>query len=303
MIENLFSWSKSTDEKFQDCPRKFYYDKYLSWGGWETSSPRRTRAAYVLKNLKNRWAWKGERTHHIIEQVLKSMRRGQPIPPETALSNLTQMMREDYRSSRERKNWQDPKNNVGLFEHEYKKNIDDAVWKRVHDEAAACVRHFYGSDLFKELAAEDKSGWLMIEDLEEFQFDGAKIYVKLDFARKKDGVVEIIDWKTGKNGSDNSLQMGVYALFASEKWKLPLERVRASIFNLTSPFPVLAPEPLSVELIEKARGIMSKSIQSIRELLEDPVKNIPKPVEAFAFARRAEICDRCNFYRICEKYC
>ena len=71
-LENVFSWSKSRAEEFDECKRKYYYARYLSWGGWEAAAPAQVRLAYILKNLKNRWAWKGEVVHHVIETAMKS---------------------------------------------------------------------------------------------------------------------------------------------------------------------------------------------------------------------------------------
>ncbi len=89
LLENIFSWSKSRDEQYRDCQRKYFYDKYASWGGWDKTSPEDIRMAYILKNLKNRWAWKGESVHHEIEDVLKLYRGGKPVPFAEACAKLT----------------------------------------------------------------------------------------------------------------------------------------------------------------------------------------------------------------------
>jgi hypothetical protein len=302
-LENVFSWSKSRDEQFRECPRKYYYDKYVSWGGWDKAAPKDARLAYVLKNLKNRWAWKGETVHHVIEGVLKAMRTGMKLPAETTYSLLTETMRAGYRSSKAKKYFDDPKRSVGLFEHEYVKPVTDSVWKDIHDTAMDCLKNFYSSELFNDLAAEDKSNWLVIEDLEDFEFDGAKVYVKLDFARRKNGIIEIYDWKTGKNDAEAAaVQIGAYAIYAMKKWNVPLEGIRAYLFNLGSPNPVPQNQPLSAALITETEKVMRESITGMRKLLSDPVKNVPLPAQAFAFTENTRLCGYCNFYKMCEKY-
>lgn len=301
-LENVFSWSKSRAEEFDECRRKYFYARYLSWGGWEKNAPVRVRLAYVLKNLKNRWAWKGETVHHVIEDVLKSMRAGRPVPLEEALAKVTELMRRDYRASKAGQYKTDPKRNVGLFEHEYSKAISDDVWKRIHDESAACVRHFYNSPLFEELKADDKSSWLVIEDLEEFSFENAKVYVKLDFARKKNGVIEIYDWKTGKTNGDTDIQLATYAYYAMHKWRVPLKEIRTLLVNLTAETPFAQDYPLNEAFLADARAFIAGSVSRMHELLEDVPHNIAKPAEAFAFTSDEKICDRCSFFKICEKY-
>ncbi len=259
--------------------------------------------AYVLKNLKNRWAWKGETVHHVIEDVLKSLRNGQPVPLDTALARLTEIMRTNYKSSKAKKHWDDPKNNLGLFEHEYEKSISDETWKEFHDSSAECLKNFYGSSLYEELKADDKKSWLLIEDLEEFEFEKAKIFVKLDFARMKKGKVEIYDWKTGKNDSEGAaVQIGAYAMYAMRKWNVPVSDVRAFLFNLASPLPVANEQTVNEALIKSTTATISDSIHQMRELLVDPVKNIPKPRDIFSFTENTKLCGYCNFYKICEKY-
>ncbi len=302
-LENVFSWSKSRDEQFRECQRKYFYDKYAAWGGWDKTSPEDIRMAYVLKNIKNRWAWKGETVHHVIEDVLKSMRTGRPVPYDEAAARLTELMRSGYRSSKAKKYYEDPKRNVGLFEHEYEKPVGDDTWKKIHDEAAACLKNLYTSDFFKQLSAGDVSQWLVIEDLEDFDFEGAKIYVKLDFARKHDGKIEIYDWKTGKDdGPAASVQMGAYAIYAMQKWGVPLESIRAYLFNLSAPGAAAKEQPLNSEVLEETKRFMRESIGGMRKLLLDVRRNIPLPRENFKYTENARLCDNCNFLKICEKH-
>ena len=301
-LENTFSWSKSRAEEFLECRRKYFYDRYASWGGWDKNALKEARLAYILKNLKNRWAWKGETVHHIIEDVLKSLRAGKPIDFATAEARLTEVMRRDYRSSKSKKYFEDPKKNIGLFEHEYDKPISDTVWKTVHEEAVAAVRFFFESSFYHELLQDDKKSWLLIEDLEEFEFADAKIYVKLDFARQKDGFIEIYDWKTGKEGKETSLQMGAYAIYAMKKWDVPLEKIKAYLLYLSSSSPSAQRQQLTDSLVKATEGAISESIEAMRGLLSDSVHNVPKEREFFQYTKDERYCQNCNFLKICEKY-
>lgn len=302
-LRNLFSWSKSRDEQFRECQRKYYYDKYASWGGWDPSSPERTRLAYVLKNLKNRWAWKGETVHHVIEDVLKAERSGRPLTLEQSLERLTETMRRDFRSSKSRKNHADPKNHAGLFEHEYQKPVTDSTWRKLHDESVRCLRAFYASELYEDLRRDDKKQWLVIEDLEEFDLEGSKVYVKLDFARRKDGFVEIYDWKTGKaDAGTAALQMGIYALYAMGRWGVGLEAIRGYLFNLSETSPRPEPCPVTEASLDETRTKVRESVAAMKALLANPDRNEPLPSESFRFTDNARLCDYCNFLKICEKY-
>ncbi len=301
-LENVFSWSKSRDEQFRDCQRKYFYDKYASWGGWDKSSPSEARMAYILKNLKNRWAWKGETVHHVIEAVLKSARSGRPVPEPDAITLLTEQMRKDYRASKAKKYMDDPKKSPGLFEHEYLKLVSDDTWKKIHDSSAECLSNFFKSPFYRELLTDNTQDWLVIEDLEEYNFNGSRIYVKLDFARRKGDLIEIYDWKTGKNNpADAGVQMGTYALYAMGKWDIPLSKVKMFLMNLSSAPAIPEEQILTEEALEKTRLFISRSIAAMHTLLDNPSKNIPKPRTEFLFTSDPRLCDSCNFLKICDK--
>ena len=46
-LANEFSWSRSRDATFQDCRRKYFYQYYGAWGGWDPGAPTDVRRLYV----------------------------------------------------------------------------------------------------------------------------------------------------------------------------------------------------------------------------------------------------------------
>ena len=73
-FKNEFSWSKSRDEVFNECKRKYYFNHYGFWGGWDPASPDKIRELYVLKNLSSRHIWIGQVVHDIIKYCLPQQR-------------------------------------------------------------------------------------------------------------------------------------------------------------------------------------------------------------------------------------
>jgi hypothetical protein len=74
-LPNNFTWSISRCNEYQSCKRKYFYNKYASWGGWETRvGPARNELAkqcYYLKNLDSISAWRGESVHYAIGRLLQ----------------------------------------------------------------------------------------------------------------------------------------------------------------------------------------------------------------------------------------
>ncbi len=52
-LENTFSWSFSRHSTFEECPRKYWFNYYGAWGGWEYDAPAEARELYLLKKISN----------------------------------------------------------------------------------------------------------------------------------------------------------------------------------------------------------------------------------------------------------
>jgi len=296
-LKNEFSWSKSRDDVFRECRRKYYYTYYGHWGGWEFDAPDEVRQIYILGKLKNRYMWAGEIVHNSIKNILEETKSGR-VPLMGRLIDLTREgMRYDFKSSKEKRYWQDPKS-CALFEHEYDIELPEEKWKEVWDNVETCVQNFYSSDIFDLVRNIDFSLWLPIEEFQAFLFEDTKINVKLDFAFKdQDGGITIIDWKTGKSelaGSD--VQLACYTLFAIDQWNVGPEKVKTLEYNLRHKRGIK--NKLDAGEIEEIKGYMRKSIEGMKELLVDPVQNIAAQ-DNFVRTINREICASCNFKRVC----
>src|SRR5262245_11455531 len=131
-IVNEFSWSKSREGLFSECKRRFWFQYYGSWGGWEAEADPRTREIYVLKQLVSRPSWVGNVVHGAIERSLKN-HRASPKPlavnPDEIVEITIQQMRSDYKDSRSRLYRLKPKS-VGFIEHEYGIAVSREDWKK-----------------------------------------------------------------------------------------------------------------------------------------------------------------------------
>ncbi|MBW2057891.1 MAG: PD-(D/E)XK nuclease family protein [Deltaproteobacteria bacterium] len=298
-IRNEFSWSKSRDEVFRACPRQYHFSYYAYWGGWREDAPPRTRQIYILKNLKNRYMWAGEKVHECLKHTLRNLQRGVSILEVDDIVSITlDRMREEFRSSREKRYLLHPRT-CALFEHEYGEELDDAEWKRVADNVEQCLRNFYGSEMFLMLKDLPRRMWLEIEDFSSFYLDGTKIWAVIDCSfRTEEGAV-IIDWKTGRSlGADISLQLACYAMYAMERWRLPPERVRLVEYNLLSNRSV--DFTIGRREIESATSYIRGSIADMQSLLADVANNVPREERFFRKTGDEKTRARCNFRKVCD---
>jgi CRISPR/Cas system-associated exonuclease Cas4 (RecB family) len=299
-FKNDFSWSISRDRIFQICPRQYYFNYYAYRSGWERDAPERTRQIYILKNLKNRFMWAGEKVHDCIKHTLTNLRRSiSVLDVEQIISITLNQMREEFRSSREKRYLTHTKT-CALFEHEYDVSILDADWKKTADNMELCLRNFYSSETFDMLKVLPRQMWLEVEDFSSFNLNNTKIWAVLDCSfRTEDGGVTIIDWKTGRSISEDvSMQLSCYAMYAMDKWGIDPENVKLIEYNLLSnqsvEFTVGASE------IENTKAYIAGSIADMQSLLTDVANNVPKEEKAFQKVGDERIRTNCNFRKVCD---
>lgn len=297
-IRNEFSWSKSRDEIFQTCPRQYYYNYYAYWGGWEKSAPELTRQIYILKNLTNRFMWVGQKVHDCIKHSLKNLQRGISLLDLDDIVSITiDQMREEFRSSRDRRYIMHPKT-CALFEHEYDQSLPDTEWKDAANKVEKCLRNFYGSEIFARLKELNQDDWLEVEDFSFFHLDGAKVWAVIDCSFRTEDGVTIIDWKTGRaSSSDVSLQLSCYAMYGKEKWVINPEKIKLAEYYLLSN--QMSEYFITEKEIENTKSYIRGSIADMESLLADVENNVPKEERYFKKIEDNRIRERCNFKKVC----
>jgi CRISPR/Cas system-associated exonuclease Cas4 (RecB family) len=302
---NDFSWSKSRHEKLQECPRAYYFYYYRSWGGWESGAPAETRELYVLKKLSNRYAWAGSVVHDAIKDALLAWRAGLPVEAAKVEGRALELMRKDFRHSREKayRTQKYRKTFSGLVEHEYDEPVTDEAWKQNAETVRSALAWFFHSR-WPALARGLKPGqWLEVDagaEFSTFTMDGVKVFAIPDFAYvEEDGSPVVVDWKTGKAREGYDEQVLGYALYVSQRYRLPMEKVRASLVYLNDG--VEHQVQVDRDAVEGFKARFAQSVARMRELLADPATNTPRDESAFPRTEDLSACTRCAFRRPCGR--
>ncbi len=305
VFSNDFSWSKSRHEKLQECQRAYYYYYYRSWGGWESGAPKEVRELYVLKKLGNRYAWAGSVVHDAVKDALLDWRAGRSVDPAKVEARALGLMREDFRYSRSKGYWTQKyrKTFSGLVEHEYDEPVPDEAWKQNAETVRSALGWFFNSR-WPELARGLKPAqWLEVDagaDFSTFTLDGVKVFAIPDFAYlEADGTPVVVDWKTGKARDGYDEQVLGYALYVSQRYQQPLEKVRASLVYLNDG--VEHAVQVDRDAMEGFKARFAQSVARMRELLADPATNTPKDASAFPLTDELSSCARCAFRRPCGR--
>jgi hypothetical protein len=298
-LKNEFSWSKARDEVFKTCLRQYWFSYYGYWNGWLENAPERTRQIYVLKNLKNRHMWAGEKVHECIQRSLYNIRRGIKVLPVDEIVTITlDQMRAEFRSSKSKNYWRNPKS-CALFEHEYGMELTDEQWKDTANNVETCLRNFYASDIYDGLKSHPKGEWLEVEEFSSFHLDNTRINLAIDCAIKERDEVYLYDWKTGKSLSEDlSIQLACYALYAMEKWQVHPESLRIIEYNLS--FDKSNWFSITHGEVEDIKGYIKGSIKDMQSLLKDVENNIPAEEGKFDKVEDDRVSLRCNFRGVCK---
>jgi hypothetical protein len=298
-LKNEFFWSKTRDEVFRACPRQYWFYYYGYWNGWLEDAPERTRKIYILRNLKNRHLWIGEKVHQCIERSLHNIRRGIRVLSVDEIVSITlDQMRVEFRQSRAGTYWKNPKA-CGLFEHEYGIEVTDEEWREVARHVEVCLRNFYGSDIYDGLRSHPREDWLEVEEFSFFYLDGVKVNLSIDCAIREKDYVFIYDWKTGRSiPEDLPIQLSCYALYAMEKWHVAPESLRMIEYNLL--FNKKSWSTVTRGEMEEIKGYIRGSIKDMQSLLRDVRNNIPFEEERFSKVEDERVSGRCNFRKVCK---
>lgn len=306
-LKNEFSWSKSRDALFRECPRAYFYHYYGAWGGFSPKAPQAARALYDMKGLASRPTFKGSMVHEIAEWAMEGLRQRRPYPLEQALLDLERRMRTELKLSSEGKfrEWfsvgSHRVKSTPLQEHYYQEAVTEDEWEALIQESLECVRTLYTSPTFHRLSTMDPSGILSIEVLQSFPVDDVKVWVTLDLAiRRPDGCHVIVDWKTGASHKqeDIALQLGIYGLFGTQVWNISPDQILGFDVNLRDGS--THQHAMTLEQMGSVTEYIRSSAADMRARLINPSENVGE-VDAFPPISPGRTCQRCRFRRACKR--
>ncbi len=295
-FQNNFSWSKSRDECFKQCKRKYYYNHYGFWNGWINSEEDRIKRIYYLKQLNTKEIWLGQIIHEIIEYVLNQHRQENRITLGHALSILKKKFDNGFIHSKIKEYTGYRSKIHKFFEDEYSITITEEEKQELFKKAETCIINFYNSDIAIEIKKAPTEDWITLEDFLSFNFEENKIFLSIDFAIKKGDEIILYDWKTGKERfADYKLQLACYSLYISKKFDISPTKIKAKIFNLA-----IDKEDtfeITEKVLEEMKDYIRESIKKMKGLLDNPILNTASD-ENFPKAEDYH-CKRCNYYKIC----
>lgn len=297
ILKNELTWSFSRSRLFQECRRAYFYHYYASWGGWVLDADDFTRRAYILKNIRNVDAWIGDIVHQIIKWVLENKIVGKDIKCEEAKDKAKQMLLRTWEQSRSKMWMKNIKNNLNLFEHYYHRELSREFLNLKLHKLVNSIKNVYESGLLASFSDLPREGFLRIDELDSFDFEGLKVFAIPDFAVCKHNRYCLYDWKTGKPSDNDVLQLSCYVLYAMDKWKVDSSLVTLAPVYLSGDKVSL--NPVRTIDLEEVKSYIRKSISEMKSVLLDVEKNTAD-IQVCLKTRDTWRCNHCKFQEICQ---
>jgi len=296
------SWSISRQRLLDNCPRAYYYRYYAGWNGWLAEAPERTRLAYRLSKLTGLEALLGQEIDRRAREVEASVRAGRPVPSAVLLEERTRMaLRDAWRSSREDRAAFEahPKDHVMLRSF-YLEGARPSVVEtdRLNEKLAACHENLVRVAHWDRLLDCADEGCVLIPEFARCFIDEVGVYGAPDMAYVHGGTLYVIDWKSGRAGADDPLQvvLASYCLVRQHP-ALAGVPVQAGLHYLLTGEEAAVPLPPDHEAL--VLETVAAGLRRLRTYLRDVEANAP--LEEGEFERRESgLCPSCNYVRLCE---
>ena len=306
------SWSVSRDGTFRSCRRRYYYDYYLAWNGWDRAAPAERQRVYLLKKMTRMPMLAGDALHRALQDWFEARRRGSRLDPASVEERAVTLLREGYRTSRDGAWRRKPSKLTRLAEHHYAEPcIDEAsgaagdYGKRYVERIRAGVRAFFEMPALEHVRAAEPASWLACEQMGTIQLHDTKIYAVPDFAyrEERDGrsLVHIYDWKSGKPRDVDRFQLAIYTIYAGQVWGAAPEDVVC--YDAYLPSGEIALARHTAAELEPALAHVERSLSEMRALHFDATDDAGDPERFPPLADEGDReCRTCNYRELCGRH-
>lgn len=311
-LENVFAWSASRGKTIAECKRKYFNTYYGSWGGWHAPAESPPAQLYLLKKLDSRWAWSGHVAHAFVGRTVEQLLKGRDVAEAETLEEARHLMRGQFSASRARARERAPAKALqqfngwkfyGLLEHELGTLVTDDEWRRIWSRTELALRWWFRSDWPALIRSLPREAVLLTDDGDfaknRFAFDDTHVLSSPDFAfMASNGDAIAVDWKAGRPDSSHVTQLTGYGEQLLDRFGAPYERTELALVYLGRGD---VTQRLDADRAGAWREQTRASIATMRELLDDPAKNKPRPVEYFPMTNDRDRCRFCQYRKRCGR--
>jgi radical SAM protein with 4Fe4S-binding SPASM domain len=188
-----------------------------------------------------------------------------------------------------------------LLEFYYRMNDAEERAKQAREKLVAALERFFKTASIRELCCGIPPGARLVEaPISKIVVNGWTVSGKIDLAGRVDELVEVVDWKIGRqSGCHDSLQLITYGWWASRHYQVEPANVRVGRVFLGDGI-VEQGCALSESLIQHAEARIIQDTELMNDL--DAYGQAGNE-EAFTPCGKANVCRNCKFQGLCRGAC
>ncbi|WP_439642640.1 PD-(D/E)XK nuclease family protein [Gemmatimonas sp.] len=298
------AWSHSRAALLDRCERLYYEHYYGSHGGWSAEASPRTQQAFRLKHLTTPNAELGRAVHRRAAEIALAVREGAPRPTAATLQAKTHAELEEVimRGGNDPVWIANPRRAPVLHEAYYGGMgfaRRRALVVDMNDRAAMLHAALLSSPVW-DAAAMPGAEILFIDEPILITLNGVSTIATPDLVLRLpyDRMI-VVDWKTGTTG--DLAQVMLYALAVQTALGGSLASVRCDAWLVHLDRSSLEAATVTPAKVVAVTAAQRASVTRMKDLLDDPTHNVPRPRAAFRQATDPnEGCRRCKMLALCS---
>lgn len=293
-------WSYSRRSLLEKCLRCYYYEYY---GANKRNAKLETNKGELafLKKLQNRYERTGQILHLLIGQYFKKAQGGSHLSLQSLVSWAENIFEKDIRYSKSYIPGQEPETEkypptllAEFYYHDY-----DALEKcqQAQSRLVQALSNFISDPIYSHFRMAGSKLSTLVE--KPFSITGlipCRVEGRIDLAFTQEENITIVDWKLGNDdgGGNDSLQLAVYALWATDYYKCKPEILRICKAHLGSN--TITDFQCDETLLTAARFRILQDAEGMFYLSSYGQK---ASVDAFTPCQQPKVCDQCSFRKVC----
>ena len=299
-FKNEFGWSSSRGRLYKKCKRAYWLRYYGSWDGWAKGAHPGKRIAYRLGKMNSLIPWSGNVVHDVVQRAATRLSKKLRVTLDDAKGWARAAMVKGWREARSA-DWADkPKKFLNLGELYYEGETEEVVRKAgaARDRVNTALEHWWEMgwpEMLWDLGVDD---WIELEGLSKIRFrDSVDIYVQPDLAFWREGLLMVVDWKTGKAREADSTQVKIYVIWAMKRG-FSLEKIRSQLVYLGAS-PQEKTAAYTMDQMRLFADVLWEDIEEVRRNLYNREHNVAR-AEDFPMTEDRSDCKWCEYRQLCH---
>jgi len=306
-------WSYSKSRIFIKCPRRWYFSEYIAS---PTSRDAFRKEVYILKQLQTMYAWRGSLVDKVIERAIVPGINSRILPSKSdVISFSLELMESQFKFGKEKRYRSEDtsKSNTGdkycaFYDIEYKGEIDEKILHKVRNDIVLSLENLFSTNFLEKFVENDS--YAISQRGITFPFEDIMVSCTPDllvFSPKAPPV--IVDWKVHEFANkDYWLQLGIYAL-ALSKSKPHKDFPDALLNQVQDLRAVRLIEYQLLKNLQREHVVSEDNLAHIFDYICKTSSEMKRLINGGKFdkfqlnriptARAPEICEKCNFKKIC----